>query len=148
MATTTTTFRDGWPVMAPLGRREQALLAAQLDDDESVLGQVIGTFSQAVVATDRHVLVLKAGFTSGQAFGGRATSFDYDGITGIELRARIAQGEFEILTATSAVNAWDTRRINLAEQPNGVVFSKLDRDAFTAMAEKIREHAGLANTAP
>lgn len=143
MAKITTTFIDGWPIMAPLGRREHAMLTSQLLGDEAVLGQVIGTFAQAVIATDRRVLILKAGATSGQVFGGRTTSFAYADIASIDLRARIAEGDFEILTGDSTVNSWDTRRINLAEQPNGVVFSKLDRDAFSVMAAKIRQQSGL-----
>lgn len=143
MAKITTTYLDGWPVMQPLGRRELSLLEANTADDEVLLGQVIGTVSQAIVATDRQVLVLKAGVASGHIFGGLATSFAYDEIASVELRASIAQGEIEILTGPKVVNKWDTTRVRLVEQPNGVVFSKLDRDAFTGLAERIRERAGL-----
>ncbi len=133
----TTTVIDGWPMMTPLGRREQQLLQAELADGETVLGQVIGTFSQAVVATDLRVLILKSGLTSGQAFGGRTTSYDYREIERVELRARIAEGELEIIPLGGTPPNLIPGRRTLREQPNGVVFSKLDRDAFTAMADRI-----------
>lgn len=144
MAKITTEFVDGWPVMRPLGRREQALLNAELQGDEVLLGQAIGTLAQTVVATDRRVIIVKAGATSGRIFGGRATAFPYEQITGVDLTNRIAQGDFAILTAASVVNPYDTRRVNLLEEPNAVIFSKLDREAFTLMAENIRQLSELA----
>jgi hypothetical protein len=35
-------------------------------------------------------------------------------------------------------------KVDMAEQPNGLVFPKSDKDAFNAMAGKIRERASAA----
>jgi len=138
MAKIRTEMTDGWPVMTPLGRREAAVLAEHLDAGEAVLGQVIASFGQTVVATAQKVMIVKTGLTSGRAFGGRATTFEYGDIEQIEIRMGIAQGEFEILThgaeRTPTISRFDVNHL-----PNAVVFGKLDLAAFTAMAAKIGE---------
>lgn len=147
MAKIVTTYEDGWPMMAPLGKKESARLAENLLPGEQVVGQVIGNFGQVVVATTSKVVIVKSGLMSGQTFGGKATAFDYSNLVGVEVRTGLIQGEFEILAAglennqRSNVNA----KVNMAEQPNGVVFTKSDKDAFNAMAAKIRERASAAH---
>jgi hypothetical protein len=68
---------DGWPVMEPLGEKEGDLLKRHMAPGERVLGQVIGSHGQAVVATDHKVLVVTTG----------ATSFDYRNLVGAEYYA-------------------------------------------------------------
>ena len=141
MAKIQTTYVNEWPVMGPLGAKETALLQQNLSADEKILGTVIGNFGQAVVATDRKVLIIKSGMMSGQTFGGKATSFDYRALVGVEVRQGFAQGEFEILAGGLANNQSNRIRgkVNMAEQPNGLVFPKVSVSSFNAMATKIRE---------
>lgn len=47
----TSTYNDGWPLMQPLGAKEAKLRNQNVTPGEQVLGQVIGNFSQAVIAT-------------------------------------------------------------------------------------------------
>jgi hypothetical protein len=84
---------DGWPNMQPLDKKEADLLNRNMAPGERILGQVIGQSRQAVVATDHKVLVIKTGLMAGQTFGGKATSFDYRTIVGVEVRTGWAQGE-------------------------------------------------------
>ncbi len=143
MAKIQTTTVDGWPMMTPLGRREAGLLADELGEGETVLGQVIGTYSQTVVATATRVIVVKAGVMAGQIFGGTVTSYKYADIEGVELRMHLAQGEFEIVSRPTgggeppAAKSWMTAA--LLEQPHALVFGKLDAPAFTSLAAQIRE---------
>ena len=155
MAKIQTTYNDGWPLMEPLGKKEAANLAQQLVANETILGQVIGNFGQAVVATTLKIVIVKSGLMSGQTFGGKATTFDYRNIVGIEVRSGLVQGEFEILAGGLGNNQQSTLRakVNMAEQPNGLVFAKTDAPAFNALAGKIRErttaaHAPVAPVAP
>jgi hypothetical protein len=147
VAKISTEIVDGWPVMAPLGQKETLLLGQHLTAGETVLGQVIGSFGQAVIATNQKLLVVKTGLMSGQIFGGKATGFDFRTIVGIEVRTGLVQGEFEIL-AGGLMNSQASNlsaKVNMAEQPNGVVFGKSDAAAFNAMAGKVRESSSAAH---
>jgi hypothetical protein len=115
MARLTVKTVDGWPVMEPLGANEDDLLRRNMAPGERVLGQVIGSHGQAVVATDQKVLVVKTG----------ATSFDYRNLAGVEVRTGWAMGVFEIVDTTGS--------------PDGLVFNRQDARRFEAMAAKIRE---------
>lgn len=143
------TWADGWPTMTPLARREAVLLAAELGEGERVLGQVLGEFGQAAVATERRVLVVKAGIRAGLLFGGRATSLDYAQIRRVELRVRIAQGELELhhdADAGARLSALGTS-LPANEVPTALLFGKLDLPGFTAFADRVRERAA-AGRAP
>jgi hypothetical protein len=121
MARLTVKTVDGWPVMEPLGETEDDLVKRNMAPGERVLGQVIGSHGQAIVATDHKVLVVKTG----------ATSFDYRNLVGVEVRTGWAMGEFEI--------------VDIKDSPNGLVFNKQDARRFEAMAAKIREMTGAAH---
>jgi hypothetical protein len=124
MARLTVKTVDGWPVMEPLGEKEGDLLKRNMAPGERVLGQVIGSRGQAVVATDHKVLLVKTG----------ATSFDYRYLVGVEVTTGWAIGEFEI--------------VDIEENPNGLAFNKQDARHFDAMAAKIREMTGAAQRHP
>ncbi len=148
MAKLSTEYVNEWPVMGPLGKKESVLLAQNLSTDEEVLGTAIGSFGQTVVATTKKVIILKSGFMSGQTFGNKATSFDYRTLVGVEVRQGFAQGEFEILAGGLGNNQASTigAKVNMAQQPNGLVFPKTDAKAFNAMATKIRDMSHSAHS--
>jgi hypothetical protein len=138
---------DGWPMMNPLGKKESDLLKRNLTPGEHVLGQVIGRFGQTIVATDHKVLVVKTGAMAGMTFGGKATSFDYRSIVGVEVRSGWSSGEFEIIVASLAApqgnRSRDKRKIE--ESPNGIVFRGTNSSLFDKMASKIREMTGAVH---
>lgn len=140
MAKKTCTYNDGWPLMQPLGAKEDQLRNQNLAPGEQVLGQVIGNFSQAVIATTHKVLIVKHGIMAGQTFGGKATSYDYRNIMGVEVRTGFSQGEFEVVVGGLATPAGNRNkdRIKAAESPNAVVFAKTDQKYFQSMATQIR----------
>ena len=139
-------------MMTPLGKKETPLLQQNLADGETVLGQVIANFGQAVVATDHKVLVIKTGMMAGQTFGGKATTFDYRMIGGVEVRTGFVQGEMEIINPSmpSSQGNRNKDKVKIAETPNGVVFSKQHAPLFQEFAAKVRERAAisLAPSAP
>jgi len=149
MAKLTFEYVDGWPLMQPLGKKEADLLNRNMAQGERVLGQVIGSFGQVVVATDHKILVVKTGLMAGQTFGGKATSFDYRTLVGVEVRTGFAQGEFEIIAAALSAPQGNRNRdkVKISESPNGVVFGKSDGRHFDAMAAKIREMTAAAHGA-
>jgi hypothetical protein len=126
--------------MQPLGAKEAHLLNQNVAPGEQVFGQVIGSFSQAVIATTHKVLIVKHGIMAGQTFGGKATSYDYRNIMGVEVRTGFSQGEFEVIVGGLATPAGNRNkdRIKAAESPNAVVFAKTDQKHFQSMATQIR----------
>jgi hypothetical protein len=134
---------DGWPVMEPLGGREARLLRGNLLEGERVLGLVVGSFRQVVVATDHKVLIVKTGLAAGQMFGGKVTSYGYRNVVAVEVRTGLLQGEFELLAGGLAGIQRSTIRdkVRMAEAPNGVVFPRRRARHFAAIASKIREMA-------
>lgn len=148
MSKQTVSYTDGWPMMVPLGKKETELLKRNLVSGEEVVGQVVGNFGQAVVATNQKVFVVKTGMMSGQTFGGKATSFDYRNIGAVEVRSGFAQGELEIINPSMPSSQGNRSRdkVKIAETPNGLVFSKSDLKTFEAFASKVRERVGSAFT--
>jgi len=67
---------------------------------ENVHVCLVGVRGQAMVALDDRLLVLKAGFMAGATFGGKATSFPYDQITGIEVQHGPLTGVLRVETAS------------------------------------------------
>lgn len=140
-------YVDEWPMMSPLGKKELSLIQSNIGENEEILGIVIGNFNQAIVATKTRVLVIKTGLMAGQSFGGKATSFDYGNIVGIEVRTGFAQGEFELLSGGLVHHQGNRNkdRVKVNESPNGLVFPKVDAPIFQAMATKIREMTAKSN---
>lgn len=60
---------------------------------------IMGAFGQAIVALTDRAVVVKAGFMAGATGGGRATSFNYADIVGIEINAGWVNAVIEIVTA-------------------------------------------------
>lgn len=60
---------------------------------------IMGTFGQAIVALTDRAVVVKAGFMAGATGGGRATSFNYTDIVGIEINTGWLSAVIEIVTA-------------------------------------------------
>ena len=140
VAKLTCTYKDGWPLMAPLGPKEVKLRNQNLAPGEQVLGLVIGNFSQTVIATTHKVLIVKHGIMSGQTFGGKATSYDYRNIMGIEVRTGFSQGEFEVIVGGLATPSGNRNKdkIKATEAPNAIVFPKVNQKYFQGMATQIR----------
>jgi hypothetical protein len=140
MAKKTVSYVGGWPIMQPLGTKESQLLKQNLVQGERVLGQVVGSFDQAVIATTQKLLIVKHGLMAGQTFGGKATSYDYRNIMGVEVRTGWAQGEFEIIVAGLATPAGNRNRdrVKAAESPNAIVFASSDLKVYQTMAAQIR----------
>jgi Short C-terminal domain len=140
MAKKSYTYKDGWPLMQPLGPKEAQLLKQNVAPGEQVLGQVIGNFNQAVIATSHKVLIVKHGLMAGQTFGGKATSYDYRNIMGVEVRTGFGQGEFEVIVAglPTPRGTRNKDKVKATESPNAIVFPKTEQKYFQSMATQIR----------
>jgi hypothetical protein len=64
--------------------------------DEKILVQLCGSFQQALVCTDRRVILLKGGFMVGQMFGCNAFQLRHSAVMGIEVKFQMLTGFVEI----------------------------------------------------
>jgi hypothetical protein len=133
-------YNDGWPVMQPLGAKEVQLRDQNMTSGERVLGQVIGLRGHAVIATTQKVLVVKHGFMAGLAFDGKATSYDYRSVMGVEVRTGFSQNVFEVVVGGLAVPKGHRNKdkVEIMESPNAVFFRSTNKRLFQSMAAQIR----------
>lgn len=141
---------DGWPWMAPLPKKEAALLASTLTTNEPILGQLVGRFHQISVATTNRLIIIKSGMMADSVFGNKTTSFSYQNITSVEVHATLTQGYFEISAAGMVVP--NTNRMDKSTPrhhlPNVVPFYKSERERWDLFASKVRLMASGEKSEP
>ena len=81
-----------------LARKASKHLDKHLSEDDTVRFCIQGVNSQAIVALQDRMLVIKPGWEAGAAFGARVTSFYYRDVTGIEINTGLVMGVIEINT--------------------------------------------------
>lgn len=131
-----------------LGKREAKLLNQNLISDERVISTCVGSYGQAVVLTNKKVLIIKCGIFAGQTFGGKVSTYNYDTITSVEVRIGLSLGVFEI--ATGGVqgyekSVWGSGNNDAYKAPNCVPFRKRQSKGFQNIANYIREHKHQIN---
>ena len=77
------------------GRLEK-LLSELLEPNEIVHIKLKGAFAEALVCTNKRVLILKAGFMTGQTFGSNVFQVPYRNITGVQVKKHLTTGYFEL----------------------------------------------------
>ena len=88
---------------AILSEKLRKLAEQNISEDESIdfcllSPSNVGGWSQAIVALQDRLLMIKPGMAAGTTFGARVTSFYYRDITGIEVNTGLMQGVIEINT--------------------------------------------------
>jgi len=87
-----------------LGGRVKKALEQNKKSNEKVLFCLKGSGGQAIVALDKRLLVIKAGFMAGATFGCRVASFYYKDITSVEVNTGLVNGVIEICTPSNQGN--------------------------------------------
>lgn len=77
------------------GRLEK-LLSEILEPNETVFIKLNGAFTEGLICTNKRVLILKAGFMTGQTFGSNMFQSPYRNITGCQVKKHMISGYFEI----------------------------------------------------
>jgi hypothetical protein len=117
--------------VADLPRRERILLGAarlvrgSIGSDETVFVVLVGGFGQALIALPDRMIIAKAGFMSGNSFGGKVTAFPYREVTGIEIHTGFATGVLVVQTpsfpGTQAGSYWSNEKnANPSHLPNTI----------------------------
>lgn len=123
-------------------------LASLLMPGEQVLVKMKGAFKEALACTDFRVLILKAGFMTGQTFGRDAFQQPYGNISGVQVKSGIMSGYLEVSAGgmqNTAKSYWSSdKNSDPAKAPNCVSLTgKAMRDQFqqaaTFILQKVSE---------
>jgi len=79
-----------------LPSRLEKVLLELLESNETIHIKLKGAFKEALVCTNKRVLILKAGFMTGQTFGSSVFQSTYRNITGVQVKKHLVTGYFEL----------------------------------------------------
>ena len=110
-----------------IAQKLERALAQTLTPGERVFVKLSGAFKEGLVCTDSRVLILKAGWMTGQLFGTGMFQCPYPNVAGAEVKFHLATGYFE-LSAGGMQNTpksfWNTdQSVSAAKAPNCVSIS-------------------------
>jgi len=74
----------------------EKVLFEVIEPNETILIKLKGAFKEALVCTDKRVLILKAGLMTGQTFGSNIFQSPYRNITGVQVKKHLVTGYFEL----------------------------------------------------
>jgi hypothetical protein len=135
---------DGLP--GGLDKKLRELLIA----GESVEIQLKGAWKEALVCTDRRVLILKSGFMTGQTFGSNAFQVPYTNVATVEVKFHLMTGYFE-LSAGGMQNVgksyWSTNKdSDPSKAPNCISLnSRAQAARFRSACTFIMEKVGASH---
>ncbi len=126
------------------------ILQSNLADGETVLVRLKGAFKEALVCTDRRVMIVKSGFMTGQMFGADVFQIPYPNVSGAQVKYRIFSGYFELSAGgmqNIAKSYWSTdKNTDPAKAPNCVSLnSKSQAALFRSACAFITERAGQSH---
>jgi hypothetical protein len=87
------------PALDQLHRKARRLADSRLDDDEEVITVFPGRSKQAMIVTDRQLLIVKPGIMSGAWLGPKAASFPLAAITAINVHTGRGIAALELVIA-------------------------------------------------
>lgn len=137
---------EGKAMVEALPERLERALQQALAPSESVLVKLRGAFKEALVCTSSRVMILKAGWMTGQLFGTDLFQCPYANIAGAQVVFNLVTGYFE-LSAGGMQNTrksfWvSDRNVSAAKAPNCVAISGRGRaEKFRAACAFITDRA-------
>jgi Bacterial PH domain len=109
-----------------LPEKLEKILAENLQPGEHVQIKLKGANKEALVCTDRRVMILKTGAATGHLFGAGVFQLPYRNITGAQVNKHLISGYFEV-SAGGSQNR-NTTYMNAAQRENCV--SIVSKDSF------------------
>ncbi|HLJ62073.1 MAG TPA: hypothetical protein VKZ50_20305 [bacterium] len=123
-------------------------LAGTLQDGELVETAARTSTGEALVVTDRRVLILKAGFVTGAGlFGVRARSIPYSRIAAVDLRLALLGGHLKVVT-TGLPRPADATSFKFNNDENGVSFGPRRKPYMQRVAAIIVDKVRGTQVAP
>jgi len=111
--------------------RLSRIVQENLTPGEQVIVKLKGVFNEALVCTERRVMVIKSGFMTGNTFGSDIFQVPYANITGAQVNAHLLTGYFEVSAGgirNQPKSYWQTDKNSPEKSPNCV---SLNRGLFT-----------------
>jgi hypothetical protein len=118
-------------MIEPISKKLDRALSLALAPNEQVVVKLPGTFKEALVCTSTRVIILKAGWMTGQWFGTDMFQCPYPNVAGAQVNFHLLTGYFE-LSAGGMQNTkksfWNSdKAVNAAKAPNCVSIGGRDR---------------------
>ena len=118
-------------MIEPISEKLEQALATSIHQNERVVVKLRGVYKEALVCTSIRVIILKAGWMTGQLFGTDMFQCPYQNVAGAQVKYQLLTGYFE-LSAGGMQNTkksfWSTdKAVSAAKAPNCVSISGRDR---------------------
>jgi hypothetical protein len=118
-------------MIEPIPEKLERALATSIHQNERVFVKLRGVYKEALVCTDSRVIILKAGWMTGQLFGTDMFQCPYPNVAGAQVNFHLVTGYFELSTGgmqNASKNFWSTSNsISPAKAPNCVTIAGRDR---------------------
>lgn len=118
-------------MIEPITEKLERALSTSLHRDEQVLVKLRGVYKEALVCTGTRVIILKAGWMTGQLFGTDIFQCPYRNVAGAQVNFHLVTGYFELSAGgmqNSPKNFWKTDRgASPAKAPNCVTIAGRSR---------------------
>jgi len=127
-------------MLEPLPEKLERALSRSLAPSEQVYVKLRGAFKEALVCTSMRIIILKAGWMTGQLFGTGMFQCPYANVAGAQVNFRLVTGYFEVSTGgmqNTPKSFWNNgQTVSAAKAPNCVTISgprraQIFRDACT-----------------
>jgi hypothetical protein len=129
-------------LVEPLPKRLERQLASMLTTDEPVLVKLKGAFKEALVCTDKRVIIIKGGLVTGQLFGTATFQLPYQRITSVEIEFHLLTGYLEVSAGgvqSVKKSYWGQGSKSAAASPNTITILRKLRPRFQQAAVFIME---------
>lgn len=126
-------------------------LDSNIDPSEEIKVCLNGDPGECLVVTDKRVMIIKAGYSSGAMFGQKVKSYPFNQITSVEYSCGLISGRIQI-TVPGSVEQTQRRNENIfsasfdARQAENVVnFGSAKKEQFKQAAAIIRQMCNSSN---
>ena len=85
-------------MIEPIADKLERALSAALAPTEQVFVKLRGTFQEALICTSTRIIILKAGWMTGQIFGTDIFQCPYSNVAGAQVNFHLVTGYFELST--------------------------------------------------
>ncbi|MFT4098793.1 MAG: SHOCT domain-containing protein [Rhodoblastus sp.] len=136
-------------LIKPIPARLTKALAPVLQPGEVALIQLKGAFKEALICTDRRVIIVKGGFMVGNFFGNNVFQLPYANVASVEVKFHFATGYFEVSAGgmqNTSKSYWSGKKHEQSRYaPNCVTITgKPAADDFNRACAFILDRAAMA----
>jgi len=131
-------------LITPIPGRLEKALKEQLNAHEEILVRLKGAYKEALICTSTRVVIVKAGFYTGNFFGSDTFQMPYTNVAGAQVNKHLLTGYFEISAGgmqNTPKSFWQNDRSSPQRAPNCISLTRSQFGVFTSAANFIMSHA-------